>query len=69
MNVESPPIDAIIPIGRSDRVYITTFNLYPSLANTNNLADLDAKEKKRSKDKHELWETVGAYNRCEPKSL
>ena len=45
----------------------STINLYPSLANANNFADLGAKAKIESDDKHDLWEMVGMYTRCEQK--
>jgi len=45
----------------------STFNLYPSLANANNFADLGAKAKIESDDTQDLWEMVGVYTRCEQK--
>jgi hypothetical protein len=45
----------------------STFNLYLSLANANNFADLGAKAKIESDDKHDLWEMVGVHTCCEQK--
>ena len=47
----------------------STINLYPSLANANNFADLGAKAKIESDDTQDLWEMVGVYTHCEQKGV